>query len=1485
MDILIYYKLMESQVGSHNLLGINIPVLGTWKNSDYILGILIMLVSSTLTILGGLAFTDSETAKDNQRYPLAKLLLFGSFLGGIFAILYILLRIIKIRCSLYLILAFFILFCLMPAIVILGIYLSKTYTMNALVGLGFLIILFVLSSILRALKETLRHTNFVGSLLAGAFCMIVPLLMLGAPLYILLTTQILTTDFAKKVIIIESVACAFALITPWIYFHYKYFKGDLYNDFLLLLPAISNSEVLLLRFENILRWLPSAGIFAGMSIPSLLCLAQFSAEVSSGAGSSKWLYLILAVLIPVFVYCGIGISRSGLSIQNKFNITTFVCGVVPLGLTVPLYVAYPDYQFFVKFLVILPPFSMVIWAFMSVIASSPGLYNVLLLVICLTIALPVGFIYPMMASGAFPEVPALTLISILGLIPATLLFIYCYTKTRDFLRLASKDKITTLKNTTCFYPVLYIIMLFFVFSEGTLIYFYSLGDGEPYSLGGVLGMILLLPFAFAISSLSLHLQLSTNDVQSNNSAKLKFQIIGTVICIILVPISIILIYSLSFLGDIFTGVMESIAIGISLFLLIHIGLLQVKYKFGQYGLTAMTIGNAFMWILLIFPLCVVLPIALTYSSTVKTKNKYIGITTVYLGIVIMLVVSVSSIVYNIYKKKMDEEKLAVRCSTITQRKMKVFNVKCNYKVVRSIFDQFNHHKYSEDYLQVIQKDFRWDDIGDPDEECVKEIMTTEDFNERFAKRTRRSSELEVTEKPKENKKPSFWLLLRCFADYPNELTAPAKPPVLARADSEHIVAFNPADLEAISAEEFQEFRPPILNHNIHKALQSEYPRSPRKVEVAGKDYSRVKSTARLSDLKIDRTARVEWLKAAFNFVATEPNDISAEPWLNENMMFHFCRYGGISAEMITDKQLRILYTKITQSKGIRTINEQVFVKEFVPALGDIIYGEFDTISREVKIVTELLYPCLMINMQKLMADPERLEDNIKPDVLQRSYTRMLTSKSKEFSQRSSDFSMKNEIKSLTEVRAGRKRSSMSSLGEINKMINHEEIRLEGKLLRNCFTRLGNTCSSLGMRMGNSIEARLNKLYTTSTLQEEIKEKELEELEKNEKNNQIESKLSIKDWPEACELIVSSMSKIIRDDQAKKKVKIVKQVRFNLSNTLAILFKVVEILQLSASGFRKEINWSIFTEPLAVSVAVDAATVENSPYALYIFWTSFGIVVVYGYFAYRSVDKAASSNLGINDKGLKAKFFSAETLKKRTLTIVGGGLYIFIIKALMNFFACDIDADPPIVWKTSIVCYETTHIGLIVASIIGLAIYYPVATFMFPLLQFSDRDLDLKLKTTYLVLLSQSKLLVSGLKVFLPYQLYFEYQLGFTAVILLMIFVYTLKEQPSGEKRYNLWSSFGYFFSFLTNLFGLINIKTGGSELVSYTFLVVLGASLIVVLLVQGKYYGFIHREEKSMTEESAGIKDYSIALDLPSSIGAEFHSSAQKRESILVGYA
>jgi len=138
------------------------------------------------------------------------------------------------------------------------------------------------------------------------------------------------------------------------------------------------------------------------------------------------------------------------------------------------------------------------------------------------------------------------------------------------------------------------------------------------------------------------------------------------------------------------------------------------------------------------------------------------------------------------------------------------------------------------------------------------------------------------------------------------------------------------------------------------------------------------------------------------------------------------------------------------------------------------------------------------------------------------------------------------------------------------------------------------------------------------------------------------------------------------------------------------------------------------------------------------------------------------------------------------------MYISIITNLFNVFACKYTVEPWTTYTTSnLTCWEGTHFIYVGCAALGILIYYPMATFMNPNLQFADKLLDLKFKSSFLVIYSQINLFISGLSCF--YREDIIVMLCFSAGSMFGMGLLCIKMQPCLVSNANIWYSAKYFF--------------------------------------------------------------------------------------------
>ncbi len=143
-----------------------------------------------------------------------------------------------------------------------------------------------------------------------------------------------------------------------------------------------------------------------------------------------------------------------------------------------------------------------------------------------------------------------------------------------------------------------------------------------------------------------------------------------------------------------------------------------------------------------------------------------------------------------------------------------------------------------------------------------------------------------------------------------------------------------------------------------------------------------------------------------------------------------------------------------------------------------------------------------------------------------------------------------------------------------------------------------------------------------------------------------------------------------------------------------------------------------------------------------------------------------------------------------MNVLGSSLYVSIITNLFDALACDYESDPWTTYTASgLTCWEGLHFLYVGCSLLGIVIYYPMSTFMYPNLQFQNKSLDLKFYPSFLIVMSQIMLFVSGLDCF--YSTEPSVALSFIAVSMLVMGLVCLKTKPCLVKKTNLWYAVKY----------------------------------------------------------------------------------------------
>lgn len=312
-----------------------------------------------------------------------------------------------------------------------------------------------------------------------------------------------------------------------------------------------------------------------------------------------------------------------------------------------------------------------------------------------------------------------------------------------------------------------------------------------------------------------------------------------------------------------------------------------------------------------------------------------------------------------------------------------------------------------------------------------------------------------------------------------------------------------------------------------------------------------------------------------------------------------------------------------------------------------------------------------------------------------------------------------------------------------------------------------------------------------------------------KDSEDDKRLSRKespDWPEIVKLTVDWFQELL--EEAKKILDTTTELVFNSTNIIAIASHALEVMTFSAVAFDSNVGW--FQGGSAMASGSDVVLANNS-YFEATFWTVFGLTVLFGAISYPALKLAKRGKLGMMDNNQKATFPNWRFMLGKVSLVLAKSLYFTIMKALLDVFSCrSVSGKWVVLRNQDMECFSDSHLPYVFCSIFSIIIYYPTATLLYPNLQYQDKTLDLKYDTTYLVIESQGKLVLSGFAAFFASELYLPLKLAAYIVVCTILTVLCLAMKPCIVKSYNIWKAGGYTASCWCCTWALINFTTGES---------------------------------------------------------------------------
>ncbi|CAD8042913.1 unnamed protein product [Paramecium primaurelia] len=342
-----------------------------------------------------------------------------------------------------------------------------------------------------------------------------------------------------------------------------------------------------------------------------------------------------------------------------------------------------------------------------------------------------------------------------------------------------------------------------------------------------------------------------------------------------------------------------------------------------------------------------------------------------------------------------------------------------------------------------------------------------------------------------------------------------------------------------------------------------------------------------------------------------------------------------------------------------------------------------------------------------------------------------------------------------------------------------------------------------------------------------------------KKNQIldHKRQRMSDWKFVAKLIIDTLFEATEEYEKNLINQQQKSIEFKLtsSNILALIFKLYDMYSLASVAYNPQVGWFGSTSISGSDTISGSAFYDSYDF---FFYFSLGISILYGLLGSLSLNAVQKNTFGQDENGNLARFPHIQFILPRVISILSG-FFMTVMRTFMDAYICDYSDLPyKFARNTSIECLSTNHYIYMGFGLLGVGIYYPLSTYLQPTFQFSDHSLDLKYKSTYIILYVQAKLLIMGLSSFFnTLDSSFEYQMLFSIGILIIVLAFHFKMEPCFVKWYNLIEQMLILIIIFIYTGAVIIMMTGNNIIgIIFTLVAILIGFLFIAFYIKRSVY-------------------------------------------------
>jgi len=899
-------------------------------------------------------------------------------------------------------------------------------------------------------------------------------------------------------------------------------------------------------------------------------------------------------------------------------------------------------------------------------------------------------------------------------------------------------------------------------------------------------------------------------------------------------------------------------------------IIEIKFVLRQHGRAIVSYLLSLWWPFVNVPFLCLIPF---YISKGENEEKLATLAIGMFFVLLMLFVSTISVTLNIVFKRIEYEKVSKFCCANLKKELSNRRVKCKKSTLRVVFDKFEateREVFDRILLDKVIVNYVDLEVNEVDLKFAKKLVVykkskklKKKIEKSNLKREKKESELTSKFMKSRNRK----LEISCLR--PKNFLNTNKPEPIRIKKPTYKEKYEP--YMTVPSNSFIEDSTEVIYGYIQTGC---YPEGRQELVKLSSKTSRTTKTPEVFELQ-EPSFYTNWdfssIKKEFDY-AYKVNHLKKKPQIqklvyknlftkefsNRNLKMSLKNLKNFIEKcniLIEPKSIKQEFKKVTRNFGVEKLDFELFYKSVVPWIVKSAYNKkvplledknkffvefvFKWFEHKSQVLEQIQVPeANYAKLEFLPKPPTLFSELLEFNPIQKplvpinlnsitTYTAWKKAKNPKLLMIEDEKVMWNQVyfpENLSEV-------EYSTESEHSFEIIEPEISKFSKAVDYFLEKL----NKLSSKVLGCLEYLFLKVVNLFTVDSGKLEEKLKELEIQNEMVAETANLPCPDWESLCEILGSKIETSKAEAEHEIKGGFVFEIRNNSQNFSAIVFHTIEIVTYCWTGMYSGIDFFESTRKSQESFGNFNISVDHWDYVFYSSIGSAVVLVTLVFFARKHIKKGT---LGISEDGSDASFPSIQYLLSKFCQLLSKTMYLNLVCNMLSGIACNFDEEELIAKEME--CFSQGHsLKYFVPSVVCFLAYYPIATLLYPSMQYQNRNLDIKFDSTFLVLESQGKIIIASFGVFFNSD-WVWMKLSVMILVFVFLFILSFKMQPCICKSYNVIKIFAYLLPLWTcgcSLLVLIfeNLDDESAILVIVRYVALPVGNLVILVFMVAKF--------------------------------------------------